>query len=336
MANPMRDRVRVCIVGLGWTGSNHFAGYSAIPDKVEVAAAAVRSEQGQAKARQFGIPTIYSDWREALESPDIDAMDFCTPGFLHAEQSIAALEAGKHVLSEAPACQTGPDCRRLRWAVQEHPGQVAMVGHVARSWPTFMHAKRLLDEGAIGEVFYVSSNYAHKPDPDEYPSARTWARDFTRSARLGVGYHSLDLIRWYAGDVFEVTGDQTDKAGIAVLHFKNGALGKVFSSGAVVRPYVLSLNIYGDKGTVLCWWAENELRGHFHRSANWEPMELERTPMHGRGSPEWIYEMTNFVDSIRGDDRPRCSMLDGVAMIETSLAIQQALDTGVRVRVVRP
>ncbi|HEV8639349.1 MAG TPA: Gfo/Idh/MocA family oxidoreductase [Chloroflexota bacterium] len=336
MVYASRDPVRVCIVGLGWTGSNHFAGYSAIPEKARVVAAVVRSEQGQAKAQQLGIPKTYPDWRAALEDQEIDAIDFCTPGFLHADQSIAALEAGKHVFCEAPACQSGPDCRRIRWALINHPEQIAVTGHVARSWPTFRHAKRLVDEGTVGQVFYVSSSYAHKPDPDEYPSAKTWARNILSHARMGVGYHSLDLVRWYAGDVFEVTGDQTDKCGIAVLHFKNGALGKVFSSGAVVRPYILSLSVYGTEGTIVCWWEENELRGYLHRSANWEPTELERTPMHGRGSPEWTYEMTNFVDAIRGTDKPRCPMGEGVAMIETGLAIQQALDTGVRVRVVRP
>lgn len=330
------DPVRVCLVGLGWTGSNHLAGYQAIPDKARLVAAVVRSPEGQAKARAAGIPKILTDWRAALDDPEIEAVDFCTPGHLHPEQAIAALDAGKHVFTEAPAAYNGPDCRRLRWAIQEHPGLITMSGHVARSWPTYMHAKRLVDEGAIGEVFFVSSTYAHKVDPDEYPSAKTWARDFTKGGRIGVGYHALDLVRWYAGDVFEVTGDQTDKCGIAILRFKSGALGKVFTSSAVVRPYILSLSIYGTEGTILCYHVQDELRGWLHRSAKWEPVELDKMPVHGRSSPEWMHEMANWVDSIRGRDKPRCSMLDGVAMIETGLAIQQALDTGVRVRVVRP
>ena len=332
----MSDKVRVCIFGLGWIGSNHLAGYAAIPEKAEVVAAVVRSEAGQARARDAGIPRIYTDWRAALDAPDVEAIDICTPHFVHAEQTIAALDAGKHVFCETPVCRSADECRQLRWALIQHPSQLALSGHVARSWPTFVQAKKLVDEGAIGEVFYVSANYAHKADPDEYPSAKTWGRDLTNRARLGIGHHALDLLRWYAGDVFEVTGDQSEKAGVAVLRFANGALGKVFASGAVVRPYVLSLSVYGDRGTILCYWTENELHGQLHRSARWEPMELERTPMHGRGSPEWTYEMSNFVDSIRGLDRPRAPLLDGIAMVETGLAIQQAVDTGVRVRVVRP
>jgi myo-inositol 2-dehydrogenase/D-chiro-inositol 1-dehydrogenase len=332
----LADKVRVCIVGLGWTGSNHLGGYAAIQDRAEVVAAVVRSDAGKAKALANGIPKLYADWREALDDPTIDAMDFCTPYFLHADQTIAALDAGKHVFCETPVCNSGEQCRRVRWALLEHPHQVAQAGHIARSWPTFVHAKKLVDEGAVGPVFYVSANYAHKSDPDEYPSAKTWGRNITHRGRLGVGHHALDLLRWYAGDIFEVTGDETEKAGVALLRFHNGALGKVFSSGAVVRPYVLSVSIYGDTGTILCYWSENELRGELHRSARWEPEELDRTPMHGRGSPEWIYEMTNFADSIRGVEKPRAPLLEGVAMVETGLAIQQAIDTGIRVRVVQP
>jgi predicted dehydrogenase len=327
------DRVRVCLVGLGWTGSNHYAGYRAIADRAEVVAVVARSPEGKAKAQRWGVNTCYDDWRAALDAPDIDALDFCTPSFLHAEQAIAALEAGKHVLCETPACQSLEEARRIRWAIAEHPGQVAQTGHIARCWPTFVEAHRLVTEGALGKIFYVSSNYAHKTDPEEYPSARTWGRNLTYRARLGVGHHALDLVRWYAGDVYEVQGDQTPLAGLALLHFQNGALGKLFSSSAVVRPYILSLSVYGDQGTIVCWWEEDELRGHLHTSSRWEPSPLPRTPMHGRGSPEWQYEMANFVGSIQGTDTPRCPMTEGVRMVETGVSIQLAIDTGTRVRV---
>ena len=331
----MPDRVRICIVGLGWTGSNHLAGSRAISERAEVVAAVVRSEEGQARARAAGIPRIRNDWRAALDDPEIDAIDFCTPSFLHAEQSVAALEAGKHVFCETPACHTLEEARRIRWAIMQHPDLVAATGHVARCWPTFEHAHRLVEAGEIGRVFMVEANYAHKPDPDEYPSARTWGRDITKRARLGAAHHAIDLLRWFAGDVYEVTGDQTRQASLAVLRFESGALGKIFTSNAVVQPYDLSVVIYGDQGTIVTRWEELELRGLVHRSANWAPEYLERTPLHGRGSPEWAREMAGFVDAILGRRQPPCPMTDGIAAVETGLAIQQAMDLGVRVRVVR-
>lgn len=328
------DPVRVCIVGLGWTGMNHARGYATIPDLARIAAVVVRSDEGRERARQLGIARVYDDWRAALDDPAVDAMDFCTPNALHAEQSIAALEAGKHVLCETPACQTHEECRAIRWAIARHPRQVAMTGHIARHWPTFADAHRRVAAGELGEVFHVGAAYAHKADPGEYPSALTWSRDPAHRARLGVGHHALDLMRYFAGDVFEVSGDQTPRAGAAVLRFASGALGHVFASSAVVRPYILQVEIHGTEGTIVTFWEEQELRGVLHRSSRWEPERLLPTPLHGRGSPEWGYEMANFARSIRGEAEPVCPMLDGVAMVETGLAIQLAIDTGTRVRVV--
>jgi myo-inositol 2-dehydrogenase/D-chiro-inositol 1-dehydrogenase len=261
-------------------------------------------------------------------------VDFCTPSFLHAEQAVAALDAGKHVLCETPACHSIEEARRIRWAVEQHPDLVAATGHVARCWPTFEQAHRLVTAGEIGRLFMLEAHYAHKPDPDEYPSARTWGRDITKRVRLGVAHHAIDLLRWLAGDVHEVMGDRAPQASVAVLRFHSGALGHIFTSNAVVQPYDLSVAAYGDRGTIVTRWEEQELRGLVHRSAQWAPADLERTPLHGRGSPEWAREMGRFVDAILGHGAPACPMTDGVAAVETGLAIQQAMDIGTRVRVV--
>jgi myo-inositol 2-dehydrogenase/D-chiro-inositol 1-dehydrogenase len=328
------EPVRVCIVGLGWTGMNHARGYATHPDLATITAVVVRSPEGRARARELGVTRIYDDWRVALADADLDAMDFCTPTFLHAEQSVAALDAGKHVMCETPACQTLDECRAIRWSIVEHPHHIAVTGHIARHWPTFAEAKRRVTAGDIGTVFHVSAAYAHKADPNEYASSLTWSRNLAQRARLGVGHHGLDLMRYFAGDVFEVGGDQTPLAGAAVLRFTNGALGHVFASGAVVRPYILQVEIHGSEGSIVTYWEEQELRGVLHRSSAWQPERLTPTPLHGRGSPEWGYEMANFARSIRGLESPVCPMLDGVAMVETGIAIQHAIDIGTRVRVI--
>ncbi|MBI1928212.1 Gfo/Idh/MocA family oxidoreductase [Candidatus Poribacteria bacterium] len=329
------NKVKICLVGTGWTGTNHFNGYKAIPEKAEVAAVVAHSDASQAKVETWGVPKLYRSFDEALKDDEIDAFDLCTPHYLHAEQLFTTLQAGKHVIGETPACLTIEECRALRVALFEHPNQKAATGHICRSWPTYAHAKEIVSRGEIGGVFYVSSNYAHKPDPNEYPSSRTWGRSPRARARLGISYHSVDLLRWIAGDVDEVSGDYTPHARIAILKFKNGAMGKVFSSGSVVRPYIMSLSVYGHEGTIICWWEEEILHGYLHQSAKWHPARLKTTPLHGRGSPEWQYEMENFVDSILEDKVPllRCPLSEGIATIETCLAIEEAMTHGTKVRV---
>lgn len=329
------DKVKVCIVGIGWTGSNHYAGYSAIPEKAEVMAVVARSEASQAKARSWGVPKIYTSYDEALKDDEIDAFSICTPHYNHAEMLLAAMQAGKHVIGETPACTTLEECRQLRIALFEYPTVKAATGHICRSWPTFAHAQRLVQEGAIGATFYLSSNYTHKPSPGEYPSQLTWGRSPRARIHMGISYHSVDLLRWIAGDVEEVSGEYTEHARIAVLRFKNGALGHVYQSNAVVQPYSLPLYLYGLEGSIHCYWEEQTLKGYLHKSDEWKPDLLETTPLHGRGSPEWKYEMENFVDSILEDDQLVCPLAEGIATVETCLAIDQAMlhATKVRVRV---
>ena len=75
------------------------------------------------------------------------------------------------------------------------------------------------------------------------------------------------------------------------------------------------------------------LHGHLHTSAEWAPESLETTPMHGHGSPEWKYEMGNFVDSILEDKQPVCPLSEGIKTAETCLAIDEAMTYGMKVRV---
>ena len=327
------DKINVCIVGTGWTGTNHFNGYRAIPKKATVAAVVAHSDASKAKAETWGVPKIYRSFDEALRDDEIDAFNLCTPHYLHAEQLLACLQAGKHVLGETPACLTIEECRALRIAMFEYPNQKAATGHICRSWPTFAHAKEIISDDDLGDLFYLSSNYAHKADPDEYPSRLTWGRSPRAQMRLGIAYHSVDLLRWIAGDIEEVSGDYTDHARLAILKFRNGAMGKVFTSASVVRPYIMSLAVYGHEGTIVCWWEEEVLHGYLHKSAEWNPERLTTTPLHGRGSPEWAYEMENFVDSILQDIPLACPLSEGIATVETCLAIEAAMTHNTKVKV---
>lgn len=327
------DKINVCIVGLGWTGSNHYAGYAAIPEKAQVLAVVARSAEAQTKAKAWGIPKIYTSFDQAVQDSEIHALSVCTPHYHHAEMILAAMQAGKHVIGETPACMTQAECQQLRAALYDYPAVKAATGHICRSWPTFAHAQRLVSDGVVGQTFYLSSNYTHKADPQEYAGAHRWGQDPRARLHLGISYHSVDLLRWIGGDVAEVWGDFTEHARIAVVRFQNGALGHVYQSGSVVQPYSLPLYVYGLTGSIHCYWEEQQLKGYLHKSAEWQPDHLAVTPLHGRGSPEWRLEMENFVDSIRENRAPICPLAEGLATVETCLAIDEAMHHATRVRV---
>ena len=95
-----------------------------------------------------------------LSDPTVDAISICTPSGMHADQAVAALEAGKHVLCEKPLALSVEDCKAMVAASKQY-GKKLMVGQICRLAPSFVLAKELVDRGEIGEIFFMESEYAH-------------------------------------------------------------------------------------------------------------------------------------------------------------------------------
>ena len=135
-----------------------------------------------------------------------------------------------------------------------------MVGQICRFTPAFVLAKQLVDEGKIGELYFVESEYAH--DYMKIMSGnREWRRDPLRHGVIGGGCHAVDLLRWLAGDPQEISAYGVhkllpfvpyDDATIAIMKFPNDVIGKVFVSTGCKRGYTMRTCIYGTKGTIIC------------------------------------------------------------------------------------
>ena len=134
-----------------------------------------------------------------------------------------------------------------------------MIGQVCRYAPGFALAKRLVDQGAIGELYFVESEYAHN-----YNSAKgvnNWRVDARREPFVGGGCHAVDLLRWVAGEAYEVSAFANHKCladwpvndcTIAIYKFANNVIGKVLVSIGCVRPYTMRSCFYGTEGTIIC------------------------------------------------------------------------------------
>ena len=116
----------------------------------------------------------------------------------------------------------------------------------------------MLDEGVIGELFYVESEYAH--DYSTFTDKTTWRADPLRHIVIGGACHAIDLLRWIAGNPSETTAYSnkkiltdlpTDDCVIAIFRFPNDVIGKVFTSSGCKRPYTMRTQLFGTKGTIL-------------------------------------------------------------------------------------
>jgi len=151
--------LRVGVIGAGtFAEEAHIPGIQAHPRGQVVALCARNRERAMAMAARLGVPDVYTDYRELIARPDIDAVTVAAPDALHGPVSIAALEAGKHVFCEKPLAMTAAEARSMADAAEraERSGRVAMVGFTFRYSRALQALRQLLREGALGTPFYVS------------------------------------------------------------------------------------------------------------------------------------------------------------------------------------
>lgn len=200
--------IRVGFVGAGAnTRRKHIPGLKTI-EGVELVSVANRSrESSERVAQEFGIPRVYDSWQELVAAPDTDAIVIGTWPYLHCPVTLAALEAGKHVMCEARMAMDAGEARSMLAAAQQHPELTAQVVPSPFTLHVDATIRRLLDEGYVGRLLAVEieSKTAAFPDPD---APLHWRQDRELSGMnvmsLGIWYEAL--MRWI-GQAQQVTAN---------------------------------------------------------------------------------------------------------------------------------
>jgi predicted dehydrogenase len=193
--------VNIGILGLGFMGATHLAACSKI-NGLEVTAVSTRdpttlagdlSHIGGNLAREGPFPDFsaaakYTDWRELIHDPLIEAVDICLPTDLHESATIAALEAGKHVLCEKPMALSKAGCERMLKAAETH-NRILMIGHVLRFWPAYVYLRKFVASGEYGII--KSATFIRQCGIPDWSS---WLPDQDRSggAILDLLIHDID------------------------------------------------------------------------------------------------------------------------------------------------
>ncbi|MFK0002956.1 Gfo/Idh/MocA family protein [Paenarthrobacter sp. NPDC090522] len=254
-----------------WRNVASFFDVPAFEQKVLVGRDATQVAEAAAK---YGWAESATDWRDVIHRDDIDIIDICAPGWMHAEIAIAALEAGKHVLVEKPLANTLAEAELMTAAAAKARarGVQSMIGFNYRRVPALALARELIAEGRLGTIRHIRAAYLQDWLSDA-GSPMTWRlrKETAGSGALGdIASHAIDQILYLLGDaVTEVTGrlhtfvDQrpgpdgpedvtVDDAAWATLTLTSGAIASVeVSRVATGQKNSLKLEIYGDKGTIL-------------------------------------------------------------------------------------
>jgi predicted dehydrogenase len=207
--------LRVGMVGYAFMGAAHSQAWRTVnrvfdlPARVRMAAVCGRDAGNVAAAAdRLGWVESMTDWRALVARDDIDVIDVCTPGDSHAEITIAALEAGKHVLCEKPLANTVDEARAMAAAadVARARGVRSMCGFNYRRVPAVAYMRQLIAEGRLGTIRHVRAVYLQDwiVDP-QFPLVWRLQKDRAGSGALGdIGAHIIDLTQFVTGQL--ITG----------------------------------------------------------------------------------------------------------------------------------
>lgn len=344
--------LKVGLIGSGSISECHLEAYRLHPGAEVIAICDFNQERAGETARKYGIPHVYSDYRELLANPDVEAVSICTWNNTHAEISIASLRAGKHVLCEKPLCKTVEEAVQIEQAVRE-TGKLLQVGYVRRHASNIAVLKKFIDAGDLGDIYFAKASLIRR-----LGNPGGWFADKERSGGgplIDIGVHAIDLC-WYlmgkprvksvSGNTYNRLGNRSnienyefykaadydasfntvEDMANALIRFENGASLMVDVSFSLhARDNSAQINIYGDKG-----------------GAEIEPVLAIATERHDTiinidpqiSSPGFDFqesfnrEIAHFVGSCLGLHETNSPVEDGVEMIKMLNAIYRSAEEG--------
>ncbi len=331
----MKKNLKVANIGMKF-GMCHVEG--AVSYGAEIAAICDSNEENLRFAgERYNIPEEkrVRDYREIMDNPNIDVVTVAIPDQQHVKVSCDLLRAGKHVLCEKPLALTREDIEEMI-RVADESGSKFMVGQICRFTPSFEKTKELIESGAIGDVYFIESEYAH----DYMKLCDDWRADPKRHGVIGGGCHAVDLIRWLVGDPVEVFAYGThrllpmvpyDDATIAIMKFDENTMGKVFVSTGCKRDYTMRTVVYGTKGTIICDNTSPSITLYEvdEEGVTKEPVTIPVEVNNHNAAKE--FEV--FADAIVNGKPVITDAREGAKTVEVCLSIVEAATTG---KIVKP
>jgi predicted dehydrogenase len=324
----------IAVIGTGYIGGEHIRAIAAHGQaRLQTICCTERSLDAAAALMQtHGAARVTTSYQDVLADPEVDVVYLCTPNSGHEDQAVAALEAGKHVFVEKPLAVTVAGCRRIVSAARDSGRQV-MVGHGARFSPIFVAIHKLVLDGTLGDACFVEGDYVHDLGPFLDLPGHDWWMDVDNEGQLpiiGGACHPLDLMRWIAGEIVEVSAYGARRnipqapwydTIITNVKFASGAVGKCLVSCGAKVPYALNLSYYGTKGTVI----NNRLfiDGIPHVE------QFMQLPVTIRAEDHTCAEeLDHFLHCIDSGETPLIDATDGARSVAVCCALAESIELG--------
>ena len=333
--------IRIGIAGCGKIAQvRHLPEYEARDDVQICGLFDLNQERAQALAEQYGA-TAYATYEDMLADPRIDAISVCSANVAHADMTVAALKAGKHVLCEKPMATTLADCERMVAAAKES-GKVLMIDQNQRLAAAHVKARDLIEEGAVGRVISFSTAFRHG-GPETWsvdPGAGTWFFDKARAAMgamADLGIHKTDLIQYLLGQtVVKVTANlstldkkfsdgtpiSVDDNAICIYQLDGGAMGTMTASWTDYAGEDNSTVIFGTEGVLRIYENPDHSIVLNKRGGETVYYDVDKIQTNDDQTKSGIIDM--FVDHLRQPEKPYIS---GESVLTAMRAVFAAVES---------
>ena len=348
----MARKIRVGIIGAGAIGKFHVDSYRELPDVEIVAIAEKGMKRAKERAAVVGVDRYFGDYRKLLAIEEIDAINVCTPNYLHCPQTLDALKAGKHVICEKPMAMNVAEARKMV-AEARKAKKTFMMAFCQRFAATGQAAKKVVDAGDLGKVYHVRIEYIRRRG---IPGLGGW---FTRKEQAGggpmldVGVHFLDLVLWLTGYPHAATasagshrifGHRDDYTYLGMwgttpvpggpftvedllsgfLRFRNGMTVKLEASWACNSDARGFVEILGDRGGLRIL---PEVEFYGQHGDQLVDMKVQLPKVSG-----YVEELRHFVDCVRRRKTPMATGEQGVKVQRIIDALYRSAKLGREVR----
>jgi predicted dehydrogenase len=342
-----KGKVKVGIIGSQFEADIHADSFRIMPEEAEVAAIASPSPgHAAALAKKYGIPDVYTDYREMLKDPAIEMVTITAPNRLHCQMTVDIARAGKHVVCEKPLCMTLEEAD-LMIEICQKQGVLLMYAEELYFTPKYVKAKEMADQGAFGKVYLVKQCEKH------YGPHGTWFWDVEQSGGgvlMDMGCHGIAFAWWFLnrpklksvtaqlGTYVHQAITKGDDNSILILEFEDGQVGLVEDSWARTGGMDDRIEVFGSQG---CTYGNlhmgNALPTYSETGYGYAVEKAPTTkgwtyPVFGElwnyGFPQ---EMVHFARCVRGLETPLATGEDGRFVQEVLYAAYQSAGLGCRV-----
>ncbi|WP_078578238.1 Gfo/Idh/MocA family protein [Salipaludibacillus agaradhaerens] len=333
-------QLKIGVIGCGSIAKHRHLIEYAQNEQVEIVAVCDIVKERAAEIATLYKAKAYTNYEELIANKEIDAVSVCTPNYLHAPMTIAALKAGKHVLCEKPMATSKAEAEDMIQAAKAS-GKKLMIAHNQRFVPAHQKARQFIEQGELGKIYSFRSAFGHG-GPEGWSADGTDSWFFKKEeafiGALGdLGVHKTDLLRFLLDEEFVEVGAfvetsskkkaDVDDTAVCVLKSQSGIIGTLAASWSYVSQEDNATVIYGEKGIMRLLDDPVDSLVIQYQNGEVAKYELGQIQTNEAGGQTSSGVIDRFISSIMNQQESPVSGVEGLRSLQVVLAALESQET---------